>query len=149
MTRPSRLKGALAACWKAALFSGGPFLILTIPVGAMIASDCAMNLDACGVGAALMASPLWIAFSVILAGFVLIGLPVSLWLERHRRAAPFTLGWIGGIVGTLLILALALSPEGSVFLLLLPSAIAGGAIAGHQWGEVLAGDQAEATAVES
>ena len=145
MSERSRLKGAIAACWKAAIFSGGPFLLLTVPLGAYLTGDCPANPRICVTGPLLMIGPLLIAFLTIVAGFLLIGFPVAKWLERRGHATPGNLAWIGGITGGLLMLALALLPEGYGLFVLLPSGIIGGAIAGHQWGEVLARDHAERT----
>lgn len=147
MSERSRLKNAIAACWKAAIFSGGPFLLLTVPLGAYLTGDCPANPRICVTGPLVMIGPLAIAFLTIAAGFLLIGFPVSQRLERRGRATPCNLGWIGGITGGLLMLALALLPDGYGLFALLPSGIIGGAIAGHQWGEVLARDLAERTAV--
>lgn len=147
MNGRSHLKGAIAACWKAAIFSGGPFLLLTLPLGAYLTGDCPANPRFCVTGPLLMIGPLLIAFLTIAAGFLLIGFPVAKWLERSERATPRNLAWIGGITGGLLMLALALLPDGPGLFVLLPSGIIGGAIAGHQWGEVLARDHAERAAV--
>ncbi len=147
MKQRSRLKGAIAACWKAAIFSGGPFLLLTLPLGAYLTGDCPTNPRMCVTGPLLMIGPLLIAFLTIVAGFLLIGFPVSQRLERSGRATPGNLGWIGGITGGLLMLAFTLLADGYWPAVLLPSGIIGGAIAGHQWGEVLARDHAERTSV--
>ena len=121
------LTGAFAAA--------APFLLLTVPLGLMLAFDFGDPMGGAS-GLLIAAAPLIVTLPIVLGASILIGLPLTYLLSRAGRDHGELYVVAGLFFGGILPVAISIlagQEEAGLFSFVIPGSL-GGAVTGWSWG---------------
>ena len=128
-------KGAILAIWTGSLFAAGPGLVLTVPLSIGLLFDCGFMSMECAVIPAVALFPVAIALPIVIASWLLVGVPLTWLLAKVGYDNSDTVGLVGAIAGALVVLAfLWLQDSLGYFAAAILGAVGGG-VTGKIWGE--------------
>ena len=120
------IKTFARATWWGAVVGGGPFLLITVPTILSVISEMATR--DLPLALLLVILPILVSATVTIAGMVVIGLPLTMWLHHRQAERQGTYRLVGALCGFVLPLPflLANGPVDWTFLVLaIPGALAG------------------------
>jgi hypothetical protein len=139
-------KGAFAAIFKGALYSGGPFLAISAPTGAILLFRPGVTQGGILEPLSLMFAPFIVAVCAVSAGFLAIGLPLTALLIWRNRALLRHLAVAGAFSGFAIMIAYSTHiGAGYASLVFAPLGAIGGGVAGRRWAEALAAETEQTT----